>query len=414
MSRIRDFLYSYIYNPSTNNKLLLAEEYFLQQQYAAALSFFLKTAESTDDKNLQYYCLIKCAKCLEIPGNRKHSVTTLYKHAVNILPERPEAYYCLSQSYELYKDWYDAYTFANLGLQKEFILDNYSKKLNFTGKYLFIFQKAIAAWHIGRGQESRNLLQVLIHEYFDKLDQVHRDLVIKNATSLGIGPMGVCNVPYIKNENNLRFNFKNWNIIDKNYSQVLQDIFVLSMLDGKYNGTYLEIGSGDPYHLNNTYLLESVFDWTGKGIEIQKELCDKHSSRKNEVLCKNALEIDYEELLSSITSTNNIDYLQLDCEPPETTYKIMTKIPFDKYKFAVITYEHDHYIDATRQYRKKSREFLTSKGYLLVVNDISPEGKCSFEDWWIHPDLINQEILETMIDNDLSKIKNIKHYMYGQ
>lgn len=127
MSRIKDFLYSYIYNPSIDNKLLLAEEYFLQQQYAAALSFFLKIAEFTEDKNLQYYSLLKCAQCHEIPGNRKHSVLTLYRHAINILPERPEAYYFISNCYELYNDWYDSYTFANLGLQKNFILDNYSK-----------------------------------------------------------------------------------------------------------------------------------------------------------------------------------------------------------------------------------------------------------------------------------------------
>jgi hypothetical protein len=36
------------------------------------------------------------------------------------------------------------------------------------------------------------------------------------------------------------------------------------------------------------------------------------------------------------------DYLQLDCDPPSVTYDILTKIPFDEHKFAVITYEHDH------------------------------------------------------------------------
>ena len=72
MSRLKNLLYSYVYNPIVENMVMLAEEYYNTQQYAAALSFFLKTADSTQDKNLQYYCLIKCAKCVEIPGNRKH------------------------------------------------------------------------------------------------------------------------------------------------------------------------------------------------------------------------------------------------------------------------------------------------------------------------------------------------------
>lgn len=413
MSRIKDLLYSYIYNPSVDNKFLLAEEYFTWSQHAAALSFYLKTAETTEDKYLQYYCLIKCAKCFEIPGNRKHSVITLYKHAINVLPERPEAYYYLSQAYELYQDWYDCYTFANLGLQKYNYNDIYTKKLGFGGEYLFIFQKAISAWHIGRGQESRNLLQELIHEHYDKLDSTHRALVIKNASSLGSGPLEIAHVPYFKGQHNLRYEFKNCDRVEQSYAQVMQDIFVLSMLDGKEKGTYLEIGSGEPFHLNNTYLLEHKFNWTGKGIEINPALCEKHNARKNTVLCKNALEINYEELLSTITNTNIVDYLQLDCEPSEVTYQIMTRIPFDKFKFAVITYEHDHYIDITRQYRKKSREFLQKHGYKLIVNDVSPEGKCTFEDWWVHPDLVSPDIISKMLDDDLSKIKNIRQYMYG-
>ncbi|NDA26365.1 MAG: hypothetical protein EBZ05_05930 [Verrucomicrobia bacterium] len=412
MSKLKSILYSYTYNPSIENKLELAEEYFNQQQYAAALSYYLNTAEISEDKDLQYYCLLQCAKSIEIPGNRKISVITLYKHAINLLPTRPEAYFFLSQYYELNKDWFDSYTFANLGLQYKPINDKYSKLLKYTEEYVLIFQKAIAAWHIGRAQESRDLLQILIHNY--DLKEPYRSLVIKNATTLGIGPVGVCNVPYVKNENKLKFNFKNWDIIDRNYSQVLQDMFVLTMLDGKYNGTYLEIGSGDPYHFNNTYLLESKFNWTGKGIEIQKELCNRHSSRKNSVICEDALEINYSALLSTITSNNTIDYLQLDCEPAEITYKIMTKIPFEKYKFAVITYEHDHYIDISKKQRDKSRKFLQDHGYVLVVNDISPNDKCSFEDWWVHPDLIDPVILETMTTNNLLKVKNIRNYMYGQ
>lgn len=412
MLKLKSLLYSYAYNPTTSNRLELAEEYFALQQYAAALSYYLQTAETTEDKDLQYYCLIRCAKCLEIPGNRKHSVITLYKHCIHLLPNRPEAYYYLSQNYEWYNDWFDSYTFAVLGLQCKEVNDSYAKKLTYPGNYALLFQKALAAWWIGKGQEARQLLQTLIHDYNDKLDARHREIVSKNATSLGSGPLHIAHVPYYRG-NNLRYKFTNYEIVDNNYSQVMQDLFVLTMNNGKFAGTYLEIGSGDPLHLNNTYLLESKFNWTGVGVEWNGDLASKHkTTRKNTCLCENALNLNYEEILSSIAVNGIVDYLQLDCEPSSTTYEIMTKIPFDKYKFRTITYEHDHYVDITLTYRDKSRKFLQSQGYLLVVNDVSPEGTCTFEDWWVHPSLVDKNILDKMLSNDLTKIKNIREYMF--
>ena len=413
MSRIRDLLYSYVFNPSTDNRLELAEEYFLQKQYAAAVSYYLKTAETTDNKNIQYYCLIQCGKCFEIPANRKHSVMTLYKHAMHILPDRPEAYYYLSKIYEAHSDWYDSYTFAHLGLQKPEVNDRFTKSLGYQGKYFLIFQKAVAAWHVGKGQEARYLLQDLINNYLDKLDEVHKRSVFRNAQQLGSGPAEISNVFYYRGNNRLRFNFNNWQKITNSYSQVLQDIFILSMLNGKDNGTYLEIGSGDPQNLNNSYLLETVFNWTGLSIDLNKSLIDKYKNlRKNPAICEDATKLDYTSLLSNITKDNTVDYLQLDCDPSNITYEILTKIPFDKYKFRVITYEHDYYLDITRSYKQKSREFLEKNGYLLVVNDVSPEGSCSFEDWWVHPDLVDKRIIDIMMDNDLSKTKDVKSYMF--
>lgn len=413
MSKLKDILYSYIYNPSVENIFELAEVYFDKKQYAAALSYYLKTAETTADKDLQYYCLLQCAKCFEIPGNRKHSVYTLYKHAVHLLPERPEAYYFLSKSCDDYKDWFDCYTYAHLGLQKPNINDKYTKKLQYYSEYLLLFQKAVSAWHIGKGQESRNIFQILINKYYNQLDPLHKVAVFNNATVLGCGPAEIAYVPY-NNQQKLRYSFNNLNRINQNYSQILQDIFVLSVLDGKESGTYLEIGSGDPYYGNNTYLLENNFGWAGISIEIDQNLCNKYTDRKNTVLCKNALEVDYNEILSNLTTSTSIDYLQLDCDPPEVTYNILQKIPFDKYKFAVITYEHDYFIDITRSYRDRSREYLKSNGYMLLVNDLSPEGMCNFEDWWVHPDLIRHDIIEKMVDNNLSSIKDVRKYMYGQ
>ena len=52
----------------------------------------------------------------------------------------------------------------------------------------------------------------------------------------------------------LRYRFKGSELLTEYYSQVCQDLFILSVLDGKRDGTYLEIGAYYPDFLNNTYI----------------------------------------------------------------------------------------------------------------------------------------------------------------
>ena len=123
-------------------------------------------------------------------------------------------------------------------------------------------------------------------------------------------------------------------------------MFVLSMNNGTNSGTYLEIGAGDYKYGNNTYLLEYDFNWSGVSIDINIVSVEGFNNvRKNKCLCADATKIDYIKLLNENYESTNIDYLQLDCDPPNITFDILSKIPFDNYKFGVITYEHDHYND---------------------------------------------------------------------
>jgi hypothetical protein len=412
MPTIKDLLYSFVHNPSVDNRFRLAEEYYSKQQYAIALTFYLKTAEVSEDKNQQYYCLIQCARCFEIPGNRKHSVMTLYKHAIKLLPDRPEAYYYLSRLYELHNDWIDAYFYAELGTLKAPSNDSYQVKLNYPAKYGLLFQKAISAWHIGRGEESRSILHLLKNTLFKQMDLAHQISLQQNITRLGSSE------PFViysrENYSRLKHKFLQLETVDCSYSQSMQDIFVLSILNGKQNGTYLEIGSAHPNKGNNTFLLEDKFNWTGIGLEIDPKLVETYNkSRKNKSLEQDAVTADYSSILEKI-NTNIIDYLQLDAEPATKTYEILTKIPFDKYKFRVITYEHDYYADITQTCRNLSREYLENLGYKLVVNDICADSikRCSYEDWWVHPDLVDSERLSLFIDNNLNVYKYPEEYFY--
>ena len=159
---------------------------------------------------------------------------------------------------------------------------------------------------------------------------------------------------------------------------------------------------------------------------MKPELAQSHADeRKNKVICGDALKIDYEKLLEVNFEGNVIDYLQLDIEPSNNTFEALLMIPFDKYKFRVITYEHDHYVDMTRSFREKSRRYLRNMGYTLLFNDIAPNEECSFEDWWVREDLIDDSILQNLLSapkdrrEELCKIYSLIFFIlvilaYGQ
>lgn len=397
-------------NPRKNYDL--AKWYHEQGQTAAAISYYLRAADRTDDLELIYECLLHMASCFKDQKNRNYTVKGLYQHAITILPKRPEAYYLLSLQQEHENQYAECYTTANIGMA---ICDFDSKPLrtdvNYPGEYGLVFQKAVSAYWWGKGDTSRKLFQHLKQNY--ELDPVHYQSVEKNLMNLA------CEVPeeqikYNQSKfHNLKpiFKFDGIETIEKNYSQVFQDIFILSVLNGKKGGTYLEIGAQQPFYQSNTALLETKFDWKGVSVEIKEDLCKMFAEqRSNKIICKDATQIDYEKLLRENYSDRVVDYLQIDIEPSNITFEALLAIPFEQYKFKIITYEHDYYVDMTNSYRDKSRRYLKSLGYELVVENVSGNDFCPFEDWWIHPDLVDEDIIKKFKSNEL--VTDIRKYMY--
>ena len=100
--------------------------------------------------------------------------------------------------------------------------------------------------------------------------------------------------------------------VNQNYSQALQDIFVLTMLNGKENGVYVEIGGAHPININNTYLLESVFNWSGVSFEINSDLANFYNSeRLNKCICYITLHMCKHCSLSIYSS-----FILCICSPP--------------------------------------------------------------------------------------------------
>jgi len=206
--------------------------------------------------------------------------------------------------------------------------------------------------------------------------------------------------------NRLKYPFKGHELIQEGFGQAGQDLFVLGMLDGKTNGTYLEIGAGPATSTSNSYVLESVYGWRGASVEFNWGWYNQHKefNRKHHIELIDARTVNYAELLqrAGITETD-IDYASVDCEPPEVTFQALQRLPFDTHRFAVITFEHDSYAWGD-SIKIESREFLQNKGYELVASNISPLPELGdFEDWYVHPDLISREHINKFkaVDNTI-------------
>ena len=178
--------------------------------------------------------------------------------------------------------------------------------------------------------------------------------------------------------------------IENNYSQAMQDMFVLTMLDGKKNGVYVEVGADQPKIISNTYLLETKFDWSGVSFELDSDKVSYFNSvRRNKCLCHDATTYDYKYLFEERNYPKQIDYLQLDIDPAEGTLNALKALPLDEYRFSVITYETDVYSSGA-DIQDEEIAILKDAGYQLVIKNIKNEGN-PFEDWWIDPNIISEE-----------------------
>lgn len=196
-------------------------------------------------------------------------------------------------------------------------------------------------------------------------------------------------------------------------AQAWQDIFVIAMLEGKMNGTYLELGGFLPSLCSNTDALEKYFNFTGVTFEseiVYKPFWD--IERPNSTVFFEKVEhFDFSDF------PKYFDYLQVDIDTPLNGFNILKKL--SHIEFAVITFEHDRWTkDPTNlEVMKESREYLLSLGYELVVNDVTIEpGRgygisgepIYFEDWYVNPKYVKRHVIDSYRWLDENVIK------YGQ
>jgi hypothetical protein len=201
----------------------------------------------------------------------------------------------------------------------------------------------------------------------------------------------------------------------KTQSQAGQDLFVVAMLQGRTNGTFLEIGAGHPQSMSNCWLLEKQFQFTGYSIDRTDRVSwlppySWPEQRPNsKFMLSLAQDVDYGAM------PDYFDYLQIDLDDTHTTWQVL-KLLRNK-KFAVITFEHDYWRKQPEniQLMNESRDYFAEQGYRLVVNNVTiqpgrgyglGDEPIFFEDWYVHPDFVPAEVIEsyTWVD-DGSTIK---------
>jgi hypothetical protein len=181
--------------------------------------------------------------------------------------------------------------------------------------------------------------------------------------------------------------------VENHFSQAGQDVFVLSCLNGKKNGTFLDLGSNDAEWINNTILLESQFGWRGISIDINPSFASSYEKRISKFLAQDCTKLNWNEILNNYTS-DHIDYLSLDLEPASVTYNCLTSIPLNKIEFSIITYEHDSYRFG-QEYVESSRKLIESFGYKRICSDVM-NGNNPYEDWYYNPKFVSYKDIKTL------------------
>ena len=145
---------------------------------ASAASHYLRCAERTDDLKLVYECLIRGFYCFQSMQNRNFTTIHFLKHAITVLPKRPEAYFLLARYHEQKGEWYECYLHSSIALEVcDFNLTPIDN-IGYPGKYGLIYEKAISGWYWDKVDQSKELLLDLKTNYV--LEGIYKESVTNN------------------------------------------------------------------------------------------------------------------------------------------------------------------------------------------------------------------------------------------
>jgi hypothetical protein len=183
---IEDLLTEYALDPeNADRNFEIALWYESNGHTAPALSYFLRCAERSEDKNLAYEALIKGSYCYERQGTRDGSAKSMLEQALCLMPSRPEAYYLLARFAEKRQWWQDCYIYADQGLlYSDFDSVPLRTDVEYPGKYGLLFEKALSGWWWGKADQSKEIFIDLKKNY--EMDSNFSTLVNNNLEKIGV------------------------------------------------------------------------------------------------------------------------------------------------------------------------------------------------------------------------------------
>lgn len=169
-------------NPAKN--LAIAVEYEKLGQTASAVGFYLRAAEYgyKTDGMTTYVSLLRVSICIEGQKDRGLTVSNVLLQAIAYMPQRPEAYLLISKFYEKSGNWQESYTFAVMGQVYSRVIWELPVDVGYPGYWALEFQQAVAAWWIGRKDESLDLLRKLSDNRF--VDKEYAAAIADNLARL--------------------------------------------------------------------------------------------------------------------------------------------------------------------------------------------------------------------------------------
>ena len=175
------YLHEYIRdpeNPETNWNLAI--EYLNNDQTASAICFFLRCADrSGDDLDLAYECLIHIGRCFDRQANRLEHVRCMYRHAIALLPKRPEAYYMLANFENWYQNWPQSYHLCRQALELcDFDSPPFRRKCRYPGKWGLVYEKTITCWWWGKLEEYKVGLIDLVTNNSSDMDYERKNIIL--------------------------------------------------------------------------------------------------------------------------------------------------------------------------------------------------------------------------------------------
>lgn len=190
-------------------------------------------------------------------------------------------------------------------------------------------------------------------------------------------------------------------------SQAGQDLFVLMALNGKRNGRFIDLGCNHPVEINNTYILEKNYDWTGLSFDIDQKFVNLYPNfRKTKALVRDCTKLTNEDFN---LMKGPIDYMSIDLEPARVTLACLKSLPFGSdFLPSLITFEHEFFRHkdgpewrcpgVETPIRDISRSIIESHGYRLACSDVAND-HCIYEDWYYHPSLVDFERIKPLVSN---------------